>query len=165
MHILYLFTFRSKIIEFIGNMRRSEFERTKKSLIKIKRVVDNSLNEEVQRNWNEIVSEEYVFSRNKIEAECVATITREEVIEFLKNKTNDFRKMSFQTVGNSAGVGDQEQDIDMEQCDLPKCMTKEYIFSDEKPTVRNLEDFEKGLFVYPRTKTLIDFQSEHFENK
>lgn len=145
-------------------MRRSEFEHTKKSLIKIKRVIDNSLNEEVQRNWNEIVSEEYVFSRTKIEAECLATITREELIEFLMNNSTELRKMSFQTVGNSVGVGREEQDdVDMEQCDLPKCMTKEYIFSDEKPTVRDLEAFKNSLFVYPRTKTTIDFQSNHLD--
>lgn len=152
--------FRSKIISFIANMRRSEFEHTKRSLIKIKRVIDNSLNEEVQRNWNEIVSEEYIFSRNKIEAECIATITREELIEFLMDKSNELRKMSFQTVGNSVGVVEEEQDVDMEQCDLPKCMTKEYICSDEKPTVRDLEDFKNNLFVYPRTKTTIDFESK-----
>lgn len=148
-------------------MRRSEFEHTKKSLIKIKRVMDNSLNEEVQRNWNEIVSEEYIFSRNKIEAECIATITREELIEFLMNNSSESRKMSFQTVGNSAGVeGDEDHDdFDMEQCDLPKCMTKEYIFSDEKPTVRDVEAFKSNLLVYPRTKTLIDFQSSHSDNK
>lgn len=138
-------------------MPRSEFEHTKKSLIKIKRVVDNSLNEEVQRNWNEIVSEEYVFNRNKIEAECIATITREELIEFLMNKSGELRKMSFQTIGNSAGVG-EESDIDMEQCDLPQCMTKEFIFSEDKPTVQNVETFKRNLFVHPRTKTLIDFQ-------
>lgn len=147
-------------------MRRSDFEHNKRSLIKIKRVKDNCLNEEVQRNWNEIVSDEYIFGRNKIEAECIATITREEIINFLVDRSNELRKISFQTVGNSACDELVESDIDMEQCDLPNSMTIEFIspVSDDKPTISDLEAFNKNLFVYPRTKTTIDFQSSHLQS-
>lgn len=147
-------------------MRQSEFEHNKRSLIKVKRVMDICLNEEVQKNWNEISSEEYVFGRNLIEAECIATITKKELIEFLMNKSNELRKISVQTIGNATSGREEGNDTDMDQCDLPRCMTSEYITtgSDDKPTIRDLEAFKNGLFVYPLTKTIIDFESNHARN-
>ena len=44
-------------------MTESELETRVQSLIKLKQLPDVSLDEEVSRNWNEVLNEEYLFDR------------------------------------------------------------------------------------------------------
>jgi nardilysin len=44
-------------------MTETELQTRVQSLIKLKQVPDVSLDEEVSRNWNEILNEEYLFDR------------------------------------------------------------------------------------------------------
>lgn len=44
-------------------MTEDDLQTRVQSLIKLKQVPDVSLDEEVSRNWNEILSEEYLFDR------------------------------------------------------------------------------------------------------
>jgi nardilysin len=47
----------------LESMTANELQTRVQSLIKLKQVPDVSLDEEVSRNWNEILSEEYLFDR------------------------------------------------------------------------------------------------------
>lgn len=47
----------------IEAMTENDLNTRVQSLIKLKQVPDVSLDEEVSRNWNEILSEEYLFDR------------------------------------------------------------------------------------------------------
>ena len=47
----------------LESITEAELETRVQSLIKLKQVPDVSLDEEVSRNWNEILSEEYLFDR------------------------------------------------------------------------------------------------------
>ena len=47
----------------LETMTESKLQTRVQSLIKLKQVPDVSLDEEVSRNWNEILSEEYLFDR------------------------------------------------------------------------------------------------------
>ena len=47
----------------MGDITESELQTRVESLIKLKQLPDVSLEEEVSRNWNEILSEEYPFNR------------------------------------------------------------------------------------------------------
>lgn len=49
--------------ERLAAVTEAELEARVQSLIKLKQVPDVSLDEEVSRNWNEILSEEYLFDR------------------------------------------------------------------------------------------------------
>ena len=44
-------------------MTESELETRVQSLVKLKQLPDVSLDEEVSRNWNEVLNEEYLFDR------------------------------------------------------------------------------------------------------
>ena len=55
----FLNQFRSNI----EAMTENDLNTRVQSLIKLKQVPDVSLDEEVSRNWNEILSEEYLFDR------------------------------------------------------------------------------------------------------
>lgn len=47
----------------LESMTESELQTRVQSLIKLKKVPDVSLDEEVSRNWNEVLNEEYLFDR------------------------------------------------------------------------------------------------------
>lgn len=47
----------------LESMTETDLQTRVQSLIKLKQVPDVSLDEEVSRNWNEILSEEYQFDR------------------------------------------------------------------------------------------------------
>ena len=47
----------------LDGMTESELETRVQSLIKLKQLPDVSLDEEVSRNWNEVLNEEYLFDR------------------------------------------------------------------------------------------------------
>lgn len=47
----------------LSAMTEEELATRVQSLVKLKQLPDVSLDEEVSRNWNEILSEEYIFDR------------------------------------------------------------------------------------------------------
>lgn len=90
-------SFRNQIHHILNQMTNNEYEHVRESLIKIKMIADNELKDEVLRNWSEIVCEEYIFDRNKKEIECLKTIKKQDLLEFLQNTEKDnFRKLSIQ---------------------------------------------------------------------
>ncbi|XP_072378295.1 nardilysin-like [Diabrotica undecimpunctata] len=83
-------------------------EKIKEDLIKTKQVCDHNLAEEVNRNWQEITDDDYMFDRAKQEVKCIKTITLED-IKLWWSKHNhfgnqeNFRKISFQIAGHVQG--------------------------------------------------------------
>ena len=59
--------FLSQFERNLNDISESELQTRVESLIKLKQSPDVSLEEEVSRNWNEILSEEYLFDRLKQE--------------------------------------------------------------------------------------------------
>ena len=58
----------------LNDITESDLQTRVESLIKLKQLPDVSLEEEVTRNWSEIISEEYVF--NRLEQEVRPCICR-----------------------------------------------------------------------------------------
>jgi len=77
------------------------------ALIKLKSRADVTLEEEVGRNWQEIMSKEYIFNRNAREVECLKEIGLEEVKSVLLPLLSK-RKLSVQVVGSSSPDPAQE---------------------------------------------------------
>lgn len=82
-------------------MAEDQLDQIKEDLIKTKEVVDDDLQEEVSRNWDEIVTDDYMFDRNKQEIEAIKTVTLEEIRDWWKchNKFGNqekFRKITIQ---------------------------------------------------------------------
>lgn len=55
----------------VKNMKDDELTELKETLTSMKQTIDLTLREEVNRNWNEIVDEEYVFDRLKKQVICL----------------------------------------------------------------------------------------------
>jgi len=98
-----------KIEEFLKNFKNSlneisenEFETQVTSLIKLKRCIDLHLKEEVDRNWSEILSQNYVFDRLEKEVTCLQKIGLRDVQEWFQQHTSggsNFKKLALQIVG------------------------------------------------------------------
>ncbi|CAG9861964.1 unnamed protein product [Phyllotreta striolata] len=88
------------------DMDKESWESLKEDIIKTKEISDVYLKEEVDRNWSEIVNDDYVFDRIKREIESIRTVTLDE-LKCWWNKQNRFegkenyRKLSIQVVGHS----------------------------------------------------------------
>lgn len=103
--------FRGKMLQILEEMPQEDFEHVRESLVKIKQVVDMSLNEEVSRNWGEITCEEYLFDRKRKEVEVLRTLGKQEIIDFcLQNERTNLRKLSVQVIGNTS-KGDDAADV------------------------------------------------------
>jgi nardilysin len=68
--------FLTRMVEILSKMKDNTFEDHKTSVIKLKKTPDLQLNEEVSRNWTEIVSFSYCFDRLAKEIKCLERVCR-----------------------------------------------------------------------------------------
>lgn len=68
------------------------------ALIKLKECEDAHLGEEVDRNWFEVVTQQYVFDRRNREIEALKLFTKEELVSWFLEHRNS-RKLSVHVVG------------------------------------------------------------------
>lgn len=159
--------FREEMLSTIADISDDDFNAFKATLAKIKLQEDNKLSEEVTRHWSEITTDEYEFDRAHKEVECLATITKTELLEFYRTHYGDAeRKLSVQVIGNSSGEdcenvnggGDQNDTNRNEDRETRRKRFDSLGYVDfKKPTrgqlISNLMEFKKTLEIYPVTKT------------
>jgi len=84
------------------------------SLIKLKLTADVTLEQEVNRNWSEIISKEYVFDRPELLAAVLTEISTEDMKKMLTPLLAE-KKLSIQVVGYSEpSDNDKPEDDDKE---------------------------------------------------
>ncbi|KAF0041617.1 hypothetical protein F2P81_005149 [Scophthalmus maximus] len=70
------------------------------ALVKLKECEDAHLGEEVDRNWFEVVTQQYVFDRLNKEIEALKLFRQPELVSwFLQHRSNSSRKLSVHVVG------------------------------------------------------------------
>ncbi|KAF2885664.1 hypothetical protein ILUMI_20515 [Ignelater luminosus] len=89
----------------LKKMSEKKFMQTKKDLIKVKKFVDVDLEDEVDRNWEEIVNCKNMFDRVKREIEAIENLKIGEVRKWwdrhnIYSKKDSFKKLSVQVVGH-----------------------------------------------------------------
>ncbi|CAH0554760.1 unnamed protein product [Brassicogethes aeneus] len=90
--------------KLLKKLSKSELEHTKNTLKKMKQTVDVDLKEEVDRNWSEIIDNEYVFDRLQQEVNAISTITLNDLKDWWDKHnmgTSSFKKISIQVVGHN----------------------------------------------------------------
>ncbi|XP_052845822.1 nardilysin [Drosophila gunungcola] len=172
--------FRSRMSELVSQMSDAEFQTFRETLISGKRLGDNSLDEEVMRNWSEIVTKEYFFNRMEMEIQTLNNLTKEDVLSFLNDyDKSNLRKLSVQVVGNhtllpDSTTQDTSQDatrsgsvahiLDEVQRDISnqeiiaRPMTDkikiEFLGESNDPSnIKDITAFKKSLYVYPLFNT------------
>ncbi|KAH8365582.1 hypothetical protein KR093_002263, partial [Drosophila rubida] len=94
--------FRLRVPIIISELTDDEFAQMKEAIVNNKRLGDLGLHDEMMRNWSEIVSMDYAFNRNEIQIQSLQSVTKNEILEFLRNnEANNLRKLSVQVVGSS----------------------------------------------------------------
>jgi nardilysin len=90
--------------QVLTTMSDDDFAAAKKCFISSKLTTDNDQEVEVNRNFDEMRSDEYVFDRNELEAMATETITRNEILEFYRRIFIDEqtkRKLSIRVLGST----------------------------------------------------------------
>ncbi|XP_071772027.2 nardilysin [Centroberyx gerrardi] len=79
------------------------------ALVKLKECEDTHLGEEVDRNWEEVVTQQYVFDRLNREIEALKQMTKAELVTwFQEHRGQNSRKLSVHVVGFGTEENDEE---------------------------------------------------------
>ncbi|XP_023282535.1 nardilysin-like [Seriola lalandi dorsalis] len=105
-----------KIEEFLASfgeklnaLTEEAFNTQVTALVKLKECEDTHLGEEVDRNWAEVVTQQYVFNRLNREIEALKQMTRAELVSwFHEHRGQSSRKLSMHVVGFGAEENDEE---------------------------------------------------------
>lgn len=135
--------------ELVEGLTDENFTVLQEALIKLKSIVDIDLESEVNRYWEEIVSNDYLFNRLELEAQMLTTITKQDVIEFYKTNINlmNQRKLSVQVVGTTI----EEDKADHSTTPVLKLITDSTDI--DVNTIEDIDKFRNSLFLYPVTQT------------
>ncbi|KAL6268113.1 hypothetical protein P5V15_001204 [Pogonomyrmex californicus] len=145
----------NKILE---EFPEEELNDVKDTLRKLKQSADIDLEEEVNRNWTEIIRCEYMFDRLEREVLAIEDIKIKKLREWAAEHTlngNNFRKLSVHVVGTDSKksiVTEANKDRKKTQ---EKYFFLEYITDDpqykemQNYYITNIEDYKKDLYVYP----------------
>lgn len=93
--------FIKSISKMLKKLSDKKFNQIKIDLINVKQCVDLHLKEEVERNWIEVVKDEYFFNRSKEEIKAIETIKLSDIRKWwddynLCGNDNNCRKLSIQ---------------------------------------------------------------------
>uniref|UniRef100_A0A672T3E3 Nardilysin-like n=1 Tax=Sinocyclocheilus grahami TaxID=75366 RepID=A0A672T3E3_SINGR len=92
----FLVSFGEKMV----NLSDEAFQTQVTALIKLKECEDTQLGEEVDRNWFEVVTQQYVFDRLNKEIEVLKNVTKDELVSFfMEHRHTSSRKLSIHVVG------------------------------------------------------------------
>lgn len=103
--------------DILKETSEKDLESVKEALVKLKQCADIHLKEEVDRNWSEITTRDYVFDRIEKELGVIEHITIEELREWMRSHTingSNVRKLSVHVIGTDKSTKkENEQDIEL----------------------------------------------------
>uniref|UniRef100_A0A8C3G9U9 Nardilysin convertase n=1 Tax=Cyclopterus lumpus TaxID=8103 RepID=A0A8C3G9U9_CYCLU len=90
--------------ETLDSLSEEAFSTQVTALVKLKECEDTHLGEEVDRNWAEVVTQQFVFDRLNREIEALKQMTRAELVSWFKehHRGRSSRKLSVHVVGFGA---------------------------------------------------------------
>ncbi|XP_060100309.1 nardilysin-like [Heteronotia binoei] len=107
----FLLSFEEKL----RSLTDTEFKAQIKALIKLKQTDDAQLGEEVERNWTEVITQQYVFDRLAREIVALKSLSRRSLLDwFLSHRTENRKVLSTHVVG----YGQQEGDVEIGQMSI-----------------------------------------------
>ncbi|XP_065697796.2 nardilysin [Patagioenas fasciata] len=101
--------FLSCFEERIKHLAEDAFSTQVTALIKLKECEDSHLGEEVDRNWNEVATQQYLFDRLAREIEALKSVTKSDLVTwFQAHRSNKKKVLSVHVVGYGKHEGDSE---------------------------------------------------------
>lgn len=148
--------FREELVGIIERLSDEDFAQFKDSLAKAKLTMDNTLEDEIKRNWAEITTGEYIFDRAQREVEVLGSITKEEVLSFWRKYSGaNERKLSIQVIGdsNARAQRDEAEPVDDSVTDFDNLQYVDFTTGNPGFLVKDVMEFKKSLEVYLIAKT------------
>ncbi|XP_030630050.1 nardilysin [Chanos chanos] len=103
--------------EKMNNLTDEAFKTQVTALIKLKECEDTHLGEEVDRNWSEVVTQQYVFDRLNREIDALKLMTKSELVSwYMEHRGESCRRLSVHVVG----FGVEESDAPAEEQPSPE---------------------------------------------
>ncbi|KAI3367564.1 hypothetical protein L3Q82_026419, partial [Scortum barcoo] len=97
--------------EKLNSLTEEAFNTQVTALVKLKECEDTHLGEEVDRNWGEVVTQQYVFDRLNREIAALKQMTRAELVSWFKeHRGENSRKLSVHVVGFGSEENDEVGD-------------------------------------------------------
>uniref|UniRef100_A0A672ZPQ1 Nardilysin a (N-arginine dibasic convertase) n=1 Tax=Sphaeramia orbicularis TaxID=375764 RepID=A0A672ZPQ1_9TELE len=97
--------------EKLSELTEDAFNTQVTALVKLKECEDTHLGEEVDRNWSEVVTQQYVFNRLNKEIDALRQMSRSElVLWFQEHRGQKSRKLSVHVSSRGEGHEDAEED-------------------------------------------------------
>uniref|UniRef100_A0A674I087 Nardilysin convertase n=2 Tax=Terrapene triunguis TaxID=2587831 RepID=A0A674I087_9SAUR len=146
------------LLYFEGKMRlltEKAFRTQVSALIHIKECEDSYLGEEVDRNWNEIMTQQYLFDRLAHEVEALRSLTKSDLVDWFQAHRGKERKaLSIHVVG----FGKQEGDSDVQQSLLGEIYQLTFLppssYMKNTSYIRDIRNFTLMLNLLPYHKIL-----------
>uniref|UniRef100_A0A8C3F5B1 Nardilysin n=1 Tax=Chrysemys picta bellii TaxID=8478 RepID=A0A8C3F5B1_CHRPI len=146
------------LLYFEGKMRlltEKAFRTQVSALIHIKECEDSYLGEEVDRNWNEIMTQQYLFDRLAHEVEALRSVTKSDLVDWFQAHRGKERKaLSIHVVG----FGKQEGDSDVQQSLLGEIYQLTFLppssYMKNTSYIRDIRNFTLMLNLLPYHKIL-----------
>ncbi|KAJ8277501.1 hypothetical protein GJAV_G00075860 [Gymnothorax javanicus] len=140
------------------------FKTQLKALVRLKECEDTHLGEEVDRNWSEVITQQYVFDRLSKEIEALRLITKSELVSwFMEHRGAGSRKLSVHV----AGFGKEETAMPGEEqgsggsgksCTYGEVSTLTFLPTSpmlaEVTVITDIRAFTSTLTLYPYHKIL-----------
>ncbi|XP_018350448.1 PREDICTED: nardilysin-like [Trachymyrmex septentrionalis] len=133
--------------DFLDELSENDLDDVKERLRIFKQHADMNIEEEINRNWNEIIKCQYIFDRYEREILALNNIKLNELREWFDKYTwneNYVKKLSIHVIGSDSAEAQSialEYIIDEHQ---HKNIEENYIIK--------VEEYQKKLFVYPVTE-------------
>uniref|UniRef100_A0A7N5ZTH0 Nardilysin a (N-arginine dibasic convertase) n=2 Tax=Percomorphaceae TaxID=1489872 RepID=A0A7N5ZTH0_ANATE len=162
--------FLASFEEKLNALTEEAFKTQVTALVKLKECEDTHLGEEVDRNWSEVVTQQYVFDRLNREIEALKQMTRAELVSwFQEHRGQNSRKLSVHVVGfgveenDEKGGGKKQEGEEDKEEDLSGSAYGEVsklTFLPASPkmagaiAIMDIPAFTKGLPLFPYHKIL-----------
>ncbi|KAL8178679.1 UNVERIFIED_CONTAM: hypothetical protein K2H54_054870 [Gekko kuhli] len=128
------------------------------ALIKLKECEDSHLGEEVDRNWTEVVTQQYLFDRLVREIEALKSLSRSELLDwFLIHRGKERKVLSVHVVGFGKHEGDADtsapSNIHSPSCsEIPHLTFLDAVSLTDVTCIKDIKVYTSALNVLPYHK-------------
>lgn len=143
-------SFLNHFMKYLKKLKKNDFEKVRDAVIVQKQCVDLQLKDEVERNWFEILSGDYLFNRWCKEIEILQEIDSSDTIHWFERfvMSGSSRSLSVQVVGNKEGKPSRKGKKGKRQTEDNTSRTQARIKDVEK-AMKSITDYREKLLLHP----------------
>lgn len=157
--------FNNNILKIITKITQDELDKFRNNLIKSKQILDKTLEDEVNRNWEEIQRTDYMFDRKQKEIEVLTDLKKTDIIDFWRKHDGlNQRRLSVQVIGNEIKVTENNHSnevLNKTDSEVEQELLNQYDFDffsrdGDSTTIVNINHFKENLNVFPVKETTFE---------